>query len=260
MNYQTFSRRSAGAPAATNACISAMVGVVALASAFFLHSCALQPGEVALGALETGNGVIVERAPDYIGFRPRFSAEPVRKGFIFYPGGLVDERAYSPLARAIAAEGFFVAIVPAPLKLAVFNPFAAYPVIRENRFVRTWAIGGHSLGGAMAARFVFEDSVACRGLVLYASYPDASNNLSRRNLPTLSISASLDGLATPETIEATKAFLPPPPLTRFVVLEGGNHAQFGDYGRQNRDNEATMSREEQQRRTVEETVRFLRAL
>ena len=226
--------------------------------AFFLQSCALEPADVALGALETGDGVIVEQTPNYIGFRPRFPAEPVRRGFIFYPGGLVDERAYSPLARAIAAKGFFVAIVPAPLKLAVFNPFAAYPVIRENRFIRIWAIGGHSLGGAMAARFVFEDSTACRGLILYASYPDASNDLSRRNLPVLSVSASLDGLATPETIEATKRFLPA--QTRFVVLEGGNHAQFGDYGNQNRDNEATMSREEQQRRTVEETVRFLREL
>jgi pimeloyl-ACP methyl ester carboxylesterase len=153
-----------------------------------------------------------------------------------------------------------VAIVPVPFKLAVFDPFVANPVIRENRYIRSWAIGGHSLGGAMAARFVYQDSTACKGLILYAAYPDGSNDLSKRGIPVLSISGSLDGLATPTTIENNKKYLPAPPQTRYVVLEGANHAQYGNYGKQNRDNDATMSYSEQQRRTVEETVRFLNTL
>lgn len=222
-------------------------------------SCALQPTEPALEALKNDQTVIVETTPDFIAFRPK-APIAIRTGFIFYPGGLVEEKAYSPLCRAIAAQGFFVVITPVPFKLAVFNPFVALPVMNEMRFIRTWAIGGHSLGGAMAARFVYEDSTRCKGLILYASFPDASNNLSKRNIRVLSISASLDGLATPATIDRNKQFLPPPPQTQYLVLDGGNHAQFGNYGKQNRDNEATMSAAEQQRRTVEETVRFLQTL
>lgn len=225
--------------------------------AVIVVSCALQPTELALEALKNDQTVIVETTPDFIAFRPK-APIAIRTGFIFYPGGLVEEKAYSPLCRAIAEQGFFVVITPVPFKLAVFNPFVALPVIHEMRFIRAWAIGGHSLGGAMAARFVYEDSTRCKGLVLYASYPDGSNNLSKRNIRVLSISASLDGLATPATIERNKQFLPP--QTRYIVLEGGNHAQFGNYGKQNRDNDATMSAEEQQRRTVEETVRFLQTL
>lgn len=225
-----------------------------------LFSCASQPTVIATSALESDAAIDVEITPTFIGFRPKLSDKIIRTGFIFYPGGLVDERAYAPLCRAIAAQGFFIALVPVPLKLAVFDPFVAYPVIRENRFVRSWAIGGHSLGGAMAARFVHQDSAVCKGLILYAAYPDGSNDLSKRKISVLSLSGSLDGLATPTTIEDNKKYLPAPPQTRYVVLEGGNHAQFGSYGKQNRDNDATMSYEEQQRRTVEETVRFLNTL
>ncbi len=226
----------------------------------FLVSCASQPTVIATDALQSDAQMDVEIAPTFIGFRPKNTGTEIRTGYLFYPGGLVDERAYAPLCRAIAAQGFFVAIVPVPFKLAVFDPFVANPVIRENRYIRSWAIGGHSLGGAMAARFVYQDSTACKGLILYAAYPDASNDLSKRVIPVLSISGSLDGLATPATIENNKKFLPAPPQTRYVVLEGANHAQYGNYGKQNRDNDATMSYEEQQRRTAEETVRFLKTL
>jgi hypothetical protein len=233
---------------------------MSIMSLFLLLSCASQPTEVATDALQSDALMDVEVTSTFIGFRPKLTGKEIRTGYLFYPGGLVDERAYAPLCRAIAAQGFFVAIVPVPFKLAVFDPFVANPVIRENRYIRSWAIGGHSLGGAMAARFVYQDSTACKGLILYAAYPDGSNDLSKRGIPVLSISGSLDGLATPTTIENNKKYLPAPPQTRYVVLEGANHAQYGNYGKQNRDNDATMSYSEQQRRTVEETVRFLNTL
>ncbi len=44
-----------------------------------------------------------------------------RKGFILYPGGLVDPRAYAPLMQAIAAEGYLAIIVSMPLDLAVLG-------------------------------------------------------------------------------------------------------------------------------------------
>ena len=72
---------------------------------------------------------------------------------IFYPGGRVDPRSYAPAARAIAAQGYLAVITPMPLNLAVFTPGRAAQVIAAYPEIHTWAIGGHSLGGAMAANF-----------------------------------------------------------------------------------------------------------
>jgi hypothetical protein len=46
----------------------------------------------------------------------------------------------------------------------------------------------------------------------------------------------------------------------FIVMDGGNHAQFGDYGSQPGDNAATISRVEQQTQIVNATVKFLEEL
>jgi dienelactone hydrolase len=132
-------------------------------------------------------------------------------------------------------------------------------VLTDNKAITRWAIGGHSLGGAMAANLVAKDSTLFRGLVFYAAYPAEADDLSKRaQLQVLSISASLDGLATPDKINENKKFLPA--STQYLVLEGGNHAQFGSYGKQNNDKEATMSAEEQLRRTVAATLDFMRSL
>lgn len=58
-----------------------------------------------------------------------------------------------------------------------------------------------------------------------------------------------DGLASAAEIEANAYLLPAD--TRWVEIEGGNHAQFGYYGRQLGDNRATISQEQQQRLTLE---------
>jgi hypothetical protein len=47
---------------------------------------------------------------------------------------------------------------------------------------------------------------------------------------------------------------------QYVIIEGGNHAQFGDYGPQPGDNQATISRADQQAQTVEAVVKFLEFL
>jgi Alpha/beta hydrolase family len=220
-------------------------------------SCALQPTGPATLALMTDSLVMVETGKDYITFRPKMGG--IQGGFVFYPGGLVNEQAYSPLCRGIAAAGYFVALVPMPLNLAVFAPEKGRIVLTDNKQITRWAIGGHSLGGAMASTLVARDSTLFRGLVLYASYPAEADNLSKRTqLQVLSISASLDGLATPDKIKENKKFLPP--STQYIVLDGGNHAQFGSYGKQNGDNVAIMSAEEQLRRTLAATVDFMRGL
>ena len=103
--------------------------------------------------------------------------------------------------------------------------------------------------------FVHVHPATVDGLVLWASYPAESNDLSARDVAVVSVYGSRDGLATPEKVTASEDLLPPE--TRWVEIEGGNHAQFGWYGAQNGDNPATISREAQTRQVVEATVELL---
>jgi pimeloyl-ACP methyl ester carboxylesterase len=180
---------------------------------------------------------------------------PVDTGLILYPGGRVDPRAYSPVARAIAEQGYLVAIVPMPLNLAIFGSDRAQDVIAAYPQIQHWAVGGHSLGGAMAARFAYQHSSVIQGLVLWASYPASSDDLSGQSLKIVSIIGSQDGLGTAKGVEATRSLLPQ--NTRFVVIDGGNHAQFGWYGDQPGDNPATISRTDQQAQVVAATLELL---
>jgi len=61
-----------------------------------------------------------------------------------------------------------------------------------------------------------------------------------------------------EKFDETKALLPAD--TQYVVIDGGNHAQFGSYGFQPGDNEATISPEEQWTQISTATVEFLKTL
>jgi pimeloyl-ACP methyl ester carboxylesterase len=121
-----------------------------------------------------------------------------------------------------------------------------------------WVVGGHSLGGAMAASYLYNTGTNEDGLVLWASYPAGNDNLADRTIPVASIYATNDGVATPDDVLAGRPQLPPD--TVFVPIEGGNHAQFGDYGPQPGDNPATISAAEQQAQAVAATVEVLRRL
>lgn len=189
--------------------------------------------------------------------RPLFEPIGVQNGigFILYPGGRVDPRAYAPLARGIAARGSVVIITPMLLNLAILSPKRAQDVIDTYQGIRAWAIGGHSLGGSMAARFAGLHTKDIKGLVLWASYPASTDDLSASALPVLSVSASRDGLATPAKIAAARLLLPP--ATTYRPIEGGNHAQFGSYGAQMGDRAAAIPAAEQWRLVVQATADFL---
>jgi len=179
-------------------------------------------------------------------------------GLIFYPGGRVDYRAYAPYARAVAAQGYQVVIVRMPLNMAVFNSGAAGDVMDAYPGIQQWAVGGHSLGGSMAANFAAQFPTRVAGLVLLASYPANADDLSSSALKVVSIYASNDGLATGGKVTASRSLLPE--STRFVLIEGGNHAQFGDYGAQGNDGAAEINRAEQQAQAVAATVSLLESL
>ena len=216
---------------------------------------AAEPMPEALAALESDARVGVETDP-WLVFRP-LDQDPAT-GLILYPGGRVDPRAYAPAARALAEEGHLVAIVPMPLNLAFFASGRAADVMSTFPGVEAWAVGGHSLGGAMAASYAHSNPESVQGLVLWASYPAGGDDLSGNQLAVGSIYGTEDGLATAEEIAASRSLLPPD--TQWTAIEGGNHAQFGWYGPQSGDNEATISREEQQAQIVEATRQLLQQL
>ncbi len=178
-------------------------------------------------------------------------------GVIFYPGGKVDPRAYAPAMRHLAENGYLAVITPMPLNLAIFAPNQAADVIADYPQIEGWVIGGHSLGGSMAARFVNQYTQKIDGLYFWASYPAGSDDLSEKDLAVLSIYASLDGLVTQKEINASLLLLPTE--TWFVQIEGGNHAQFGWYGDQPKDNPAQISRESQQEQTLQAMLEWIKA-
>ncbi|MDO9086579.1 MAG: alpha/beta hydrolase [Anaerolineaceae bacterium] len=228
--------------------------IIITISAFVIWgSTPARPDTLALQALESNDVVNVEKGQFWLQFSPT-NRDPI-SGFIFYPGGRVDYRAYAPLMRAIAERGYEVALVKMPLSLAVLGANRADAVIDANPEIPVWYIGGHSLGGAMAAAYVYNNPVSVQGLVLWAAYPAESNDLSQSGFPVLSIYAERDGLATPEKIQASIPLLPKD--TMWVEIKGGNHAQFGSYGPQNGDLEASISAEEQHQQIVDAILTFL---
>ena len=179
-------------------------------------------------------------------------------GFIFYPGGRINYLSYAPYAHAIAAQGYLVVIVPMPLNLAVLGVNAANEVIASYPNVTAWAIGGHSLGGSMAAQYIHDNPNKVEGLALWASYPPSGVNLSTFNITTVTIHGTNDGIVSSQQIEDSLKQLPTETVR--VEITGGNHAQFGWYGSQSGDNPATISREQQQDLTVNATIQMLEKL
>lgn len=238
-----------------------LVGLITLlllgVSVFLLWaSNPAQPEAQSLQALQSTDGVRFEDLDGWLVFTPD-DLEPTT-GLIFYPGGRVDHRAYAPHAKAIASDGFSVIILPMPLNFAFLGINRANEVMETFSEIENWAIGGHSLGGAMAAEFASANPESVAGLVLWASYPGSNNDLSLFNLPVLSVYASNDGLATLDDIADSRNRLPAD--ATFVEITGGNHAGFGWYGAQNGDGPATISQMEQQDLIVKATTAFLQTL
>jgi hypothetical protein len=209
----------------------------------------LGPSPEALTALESDANVTVTSG-DFITFEP-VGVKPTT-AFIFYPGGRVDYRSYAAPLHAIAAQGYLVVLVPVRLNLAFFDINAGEPVLTQHPEIKHWVVGGHSLGGVASALFA-KDQPKIEGIVFWASYP-ADDSLRNSDLKMLSIYGTND-MAGMAKFDETRPLLVSD--AKYVVIDGGNHAQFGDYGPQPGDHEATISRADQQTQVVQVTSDFL---
>ena len=236
-----------------------LIGVAIVAFLWWARPQPLLPEATA--ALASTPIVAFEEGPDgrltYISTEhlDRGDAAP-DTGLVLYTGGKVPPAAYAPAAQAIAEAGYVVIIVPAPFNFAIFDTGAAAPAIADHPEIVTWAVGGHSLGGASAALFVDGHPGVVDGLALWASFSSA--DLAGEGLAVALVYGSLDS--------GVPSFTAPDAMARLggevttSVIEGGNHEQMGWYTGQPNDPPATIERTDQQAQLVEATVELLAAI
>lgn len=195
----------------------------------------------------------VQREKGQLVFRPD---SPTDKGLIYYPGGLVEPEAYAVTAQGIADAGYLVVIPKMPLNLAFTGINRANGIRIDFPDIESWVVGGHSLGGAMAAEYAKNNAESLDGLIMYASYPANYQDFVDFPIPILTIIGSKDpGAPQQEAFyEAISG------SARRFVIEGGNHRQYADYNFQRNDGIAAISAAEQQEQIISATVQFLGSL
>src|SRR6056297_1273982 len=205
-------------------------------------------GKIAINDMKGTDEVQVSEG-QFIVFEPLHGTEI---GLIFYPGAKVDPPAYAPLALRLAKEGIMTVIVPMPMNLAIFGSNRADEVLEAYPDIDKWFMVGHSHGGSIAGNYLFTNADRFQGFILLASF--SGRDLSDKDISVLSIAASEDGIITLNDIKNKAHLLPE--TAEHVIIEGGNHAQFGDYGWQEGDSEAKIAAEEQWDITADEMVQF----
>jgi len=232
-----------------------LLGVIAAALAVAIwFFTPLRPLAGAGDSLVDGETVLVTDDPWYT-FTP---VDENPTGLILYPGARIDPVAYAPPARAIAEAGYLTVLVPMPLNLAVLSPNRAEEVIDAHPEIETWAIGGHSLGGAMAAQFANNHRSDVAGVILWGAYPGVNTSLRNAGQAVQVVYGTRDCISTPEEVE--EALVRLPAESELIVIEGGNHSQFGWYRDQPGSCVPLVSLNEQQTLTIEAAVEFLENL
>lgn len=198
--------------------------------------------------LQSGSTVTVT-TEDHIVFLDGAGTE---HALIFYPGAKVEYTAYVPLFYQLAEQGIDCFVVKMPGNLAILGMNKAEDIMQEYAY-ENWYLSGHSLGGAMAANFAAGCAEDLDGLVLLAAYP--TKDLSETDLAVLSVYGSEDKVLNAEKLEEGRLLMPKEYTE--LCIEGGNHAWFAYYGEQEGDGTAVITREEQQKRTIEAILELL---
>ena len=226
-----------------------IVTSIVLVMAFLIGACAIYLGDY----YRADNEAIGAFLPQGIAWKEEpngniiFEPDGATTGLIFYPGGKVEHTAYIPLMQACAENGILCVIVEMPFNLAVFDVNAADGIQKEYPQIENWYIGGHSLGGSMAASYLEKNAEDYEGLILLGSYSTA--DLSDTDLDVLSVYGSEDKVMNREKYDENESNLPS--IFTEIVIDGGCHAYFGMYGAQDGDGTPSITNEEQIYRTAE---------
>ena len=227
---------------------SVLAVLLLIAAGFFIYVSDYYHADVtAAEAMNSDNAVMVRETP----YGVLFDGPSDDKALIFYPGGKVDETAYAPLLHKIASGGIDVCLMKMPCRLAVLDANAADKAFAEHKY-SAWYIGGHSLGGVMAAKYASSNSDKINGVIMLASYPSSQMPSA---MDALLITASEDGVINKAKQKESRRFLPGKYTE--TGIDGGNHSQFGNYGHQKNDGRASISSDEQQEKTAEAIAAFI---
>jgi len=216
--------------------------VLLFAGAFFLYVSQYYKADENAKKIMQSEDISISKGKDFLVFNPD-KEKDLKKAYIFYPGGKVQETAYAPLLQKLSGEGLTCILMKMPFRLAVFDVNAADRVFAEFTDIQSFYIGGHSLGGAMASSYAVKRSTGIKGLILLGAYP-----VKQTEIPTLILYGSEDKILNRKKLQG---------LTGIHEIMGGNHALFGDYGIQKGDGEATISREAQQEEAVKAILDFI---
>ncbi len=172
------------------------------------------------------------------------SPEQTNTAIIFYPGAKVDNTAYLPLLDTIVDDGNIRCFsVDMPINLAIFDVDAADKIISDNPEIENWYIVGHSLGGAMASEYAYKNSDVIDGLVVLGAYVYGDYPIEKSLTVYGTLNSEIEMFIDYEE--------------NIVTIEGGNHAQFGNYGKQPGDRDATITSEQQQLQTTDAILNFI---
>lgn len=234
----------------------ALIGVIAillLGGVGFWSWATIQAQEATEPALAILQENGVKREDGQLIFPPD---APASQGVIYYPGGLVEPEAYAGTAQGLADAGYLVVIPKMPLNLAFTGINRADGIMAAFPEIESWVIGGHSLGGAMAAEYAKNNVAKLDGLIMLASYPANNEEFVDFPIPILSIIGSAD----PGSPNQRAFYEQISDVAELVIIEGGNHRQYADYSFQQNDGVATISAAEQQAQIITAVVRFLESL
>ncbi|WP_239631143.1 alpha/beta fold hydrolase [Paenibacillus sp. H1-7] len=230
-----------------------LIGVAA-AAAIQIYGKPYHPDASALEAMRGGHGITVTDSKRWIAFEPLQVKQP---DVILYPGAWISPESYAPLASLLADRGYRTWIVKMPFELAVFGVERAADIMEMNP-KQPYVIGGHSLGGAMAARYAAKHPDSVHGIFFLAAYADQKGSIRETKLAALSITGKEDGVLNRQAYEEGKAYLPE--STVYEEIKGGNHAGFGSYGMQKGDRPSRLKPDEQEALTADMLSKWMNTI
>ncbi len=188
-----------------------------------------------------------------------FTGDNNEVGFIIYPGGKVDEIAYVRTAKLLSDNGYNAIVAKFPFNIGFLGINKADDIMDKYPQVEKWVMIGHSLGGVSASVYTNENDEKVAGLVLEASY--STEDLKDTDIQVLSLRGSNDQVLNFEGyVEAQVNYSIEDNNYKEIVIEGANHAGFGNYGLQKGDGENTIGYEAQQEVVVNEVLKLIENL